>query len=262
MQDIISFVNEQLCWEKWSPHRHDCHDPPHEARGEFLDDRSPPRRLAAVARSDPWKVILRRWNSRGTQFGGEDCPGLRGQTSQRTTLARFELASECLHVERGLVVQDICYSVKDGDAATETASMGTPAITLDNLNKVVVGFLNGGRTKGYVHNFSSLEESFNILPQDDPLQGQEIKVAMKDLKAVFFVWEFAGNPESHDSLLADAPMQGRGIEVTFTDGEKIVGRPEGYNSQRIGFFMYPANPKGNNIRIFVVTRNTRQVRLI
>jgi hypothetical protein len=85
---------------------------------------------------------------------------------------------------------------------------------------------------------------------------------MKDLKAVFFVWEFTGNPEYPDSLLADAPMQGRGIEVTFTDGEKIVGKPEGYNSQRIGFFMYPANPKGNNIRIFVVTRNTRQVRLI
>ena len=140
--------------------------------------------------------------------------------------------------------------------------MGTPARTLDHLNKVVVGFLNGDRIKGYIYEFSSLEESFNLLPQEDPLQGQGIKVAMKDLKAVFFVWEFTGNPEYHDSLRADAPMHGRRIEVTFIDGEKIVGRPEGYNSQRIGFFMYPANPKGNNIRIFVVTRNTRQVRLV
>lgn len=140
--------------------------------------------------------------------------------------------------------------------------MGTPTIALDNLNKVVVGFLNGGRTKGYVHNFSSLEESFNLLPYDDPLRGREIKVAMKDLKAVFFVWEFMGNPEHHDFVRAEAPMQGRGIEVTFNDGEKIVGRPEEYLAQRIGFFMYPANPKGNNIRIFVITRNTRQVRLV
>ena len=140
--------------------------------------------------------------------------------------------------------------------------METPGKTLEHMNKVVVGFLNGRRVKGYVYNFSALKEAFNLLPQEDPLQGQEIKVAMKDLKAVFFVWEFTGNPEYHDSLHAGAPMNGRIIEVTFTDGEKIVGRTEGYNSQRIGFFMYPADPRGNNIRIFVVTRNTRQVRLV
>jgi hypothetical protein len=113
-----------------------------------------------------------------------------------------------------------------------------------------------------VSDFSSIEDTFDLLPQEDPLQGTAIKVALKDLKAVFFVWEFTGIHEYHDSLPADAPMDARTIEVSFTDGETIVGRPEGYNSQRIGFFIYPANPKGNNIRIFVVTRNTRQVRLI
>ena len=140
--------------------------------------------------------------------------------------------------------------------------MATPAKTLDHLSKVVVGFLNGGRTRGYVHDFSALDESFNLLPQEDPLQGQGTNVALKDLKAIFFVWEFMGNPEQHDSRRAGGPMQAGGIEVTFRDGEKIVGRPDGYNAQRIGFFMYPANPKGNNIRIFVVTKNTRQVRLV
>jgi hypothetical protein len=55
MQNFIGFVNEQRCWED-SPHCHDCHDPPHEARGGFVEDISPPRRLAGVARSDPWKV--------------------------------------------------------------------------------------------------------------------------------------------------------------------------------------------------------------
>jgi hypothetical protein len=49
-------VNDRLGWDEGSPHRHDCHDPPHGARVRFLDDRPPPRRLAAVARSDPWKV--------------------------------------------------------------------------------------------------------------------------------------------------------------------------------------------------------------
>ena len=56
MQNFISFVNEQLHWEQESPHRHDCHDPPHTAGMGFLDDRSPPRRLPAVARSDLWKA--------------------------------------------------------------------------------------------------------------------------------------------------------------------------------------------------------------
>jgi hypothetical protein len=65
MQNLIStfspwksfqFVNEQLFWEQGSPHCHDCHGPPHAARVRFYDDRSPPRRLAAVARSDAWKT--------------------------------------------------------------------------------------------------------------------------------------------------------------------------------------------------------------
>jgi hypothetical protein len=56
MRNFMSFVNEQLRWEEESPHRHDCHDPPHTAGTECLDDRSLPRRFPAVARSDPWKT--------------------------------------------------------------------------------------------------------------------------------------------------------------------------------------------------------------
>jgi hypothetical protein len=65
MQNFIStfspsrsfqFVNEQLSSERGSPHRHDCHDPPHAPRMGGHDDRSPPRRLAAVARSGPWNT--------------------------------------------------------------------------------------------------------------------------------------------------------------------------------------------------------------
>ena len=301
MQDIISFVNEHLCGEEDYPHHFDWHDPQHAARVGFFNDESPPRRLAGVAKSAPWKAIpaqvglpgdatqRRRstWivgSDRWNHSTGEDCPhtqeihalaalaaakitlgcGIRPPSEQhwRGLVLSEELASGYIQVKRGLVVQTIWYIVTAYNTATKTPLMGTPAKTLDHLNKVVVGFLNGGRTKGYVYDFSALNESFNLLPQEDPLQGQEIKVALKDLKAVFFVWEFAGNPEDHDSLHTGAPMGGRTIEVTFTDGEKIVGRTEGHSLQPIGFFLYPANPKGNNIRIFVVTRNTRQVRLV
>jgi hypothetical protein len=48
------FANEQRCWEPRSIHCRDCHSPPHALRIGLDDDRPPPRRLAAVARSDPW----------------------------------------------------------------------------------------------------------------------------------------------------------------------------------------------------------------
>jgi hypothetical protein len=140
--------------------------------------------------------------------------------------------------------------------------MGIPAKTPNRLNKVVVGLLNGTRLKGYTYDFSPLNGSFNLHPREDPLPGEAIKVELKDVKAVFFVAEFDGNPQYHERLLMDLPMHGRKIEVTFRDGEKIVGRTEGYSPQRPGFFMLPADPKSNNIRIFVVSRNTRQIRLL
>jgi hypothetical protein len=140
--------------------------------------------------------------------------------------------------------------------------MGTPAGTANRVTKVVVGLLNGVRLKGYTYDFSPLKEVFNLFPQEDPLREKAIKVEMKDLKAVFFVADFSGNPEYHERLLTDEPMHGREIEVTFQDGEKIVGRTEGYNPQKSGFFMFPADPKTNNIRIFVVIRNTRQIRIL
>lgn len=132
----------------------------------------------------------------------------------------------------------------------------------ERSNKVVLAFLNGARMKGCVYDFSPHRESFNLLPQEDTLQGEGIKIEMKDLKAVFFVKDFAGDPEYHDLLRADTHMHGRKIEVTFIDGEKVVGTTEGYNPQRQGFFVVPGDPKSNNNRIFVVTKNTRQIRLV
>ena len=120
--------------------------------------------------------------------------------------------------------------------------MGIPAKTLNHLSKVVVGFLNGDRIRGYVYNFSALQESFNFLSQEDPLQGQERKIAMKDLKAVFFVWEFAGNPQYHDSLHARVPSDGRTIEVTFADGETIVGRTQDITRSESASFYIPLTP--------------------
>lgn len=96
----FQFVNDQLRWEQRSIHCDDCHSPPQALRIGLDDDRSPPGRLAAVARSDLWTtppaqvgfsgdVVRRRrfptvvgsdlWNnSRGRDYlqwdrRGEDC---------------------------------------------------------------------------------------------------------------------------------------------------------------------------------------------
>ena len=140
--------------------------------------------------------------------------------------------------------------------------MGTPPKSPEQLNKVVIAFLNGGRIKGYAYDFSPLKDSFNLLPTENPHQSQGVRVELKDLKAVFFVWDFAGHADYHESSSAESTLHGRKVEVTFSDGEKLAGRTEGYNPQRLGFFMFPVDPRSNNIRIFVITKNTRQVRLI
>jgi hypothetical protein len=71
MQNFIStfspsksfqFMNEQLCRERGSPRRHDCHGPPQLWQMGFREDVTRRRRLAAVARSDLWN------NSRGGDY--------------------------------------------------------------------------------------------------------------------------------------------------------------------------------------------------
>jgi hypothetical protein len=166
------------------------------------------------------------------------------------------------HCKEGFLLARVWYNVTGDDAWSLTPHMGIAAKISDRLNKVVVGLLNGARLKGCTYDFSAMNESFNLLPREDPLQGEAIKIELKDVKAVFFVAEFNGKPEYHEYLLTDVPMHGRQIEVTFRDGEKLVGRTEGYNPHKLGFFMFPADPKSNNIRIFVVTANTRQIRLL
>ena len=140
--------------------------------------------------------------------------------------------------------------------------MATPPRAPEQANKVVVAFADGRRLKGYVYDFSALRDSFNVFPADKRLHEHGTKVLMQDLKAVFFVKEFLGNPGYHDQAIIDEHIHGRKIEVSFRDGEKILGKTEGYNPQKLDFFMVPGDPASNNIRVFIVNRNAQQVRFV
>ena len=85
MRNIISFVNEQLRWEQESPHRHDCHDPPHTAGIGFLDDRSPPRRLLAVSRSDLWEATPAQVGFPGDAIWRRRLPWVVGSASRNNS---------------------------------------------------------------------------------------------------------------------------------------------------------------------------------
>ena len=120
--------------------------------------------------------------------------------------------------------------------------------------------MDGRRLKGYIFNFSALRPSFHLFPEANAAQNSGTDLHLKDLKAVFFVRDFAGNPERRETN--DFPQGGRGrkLEVTFSDGEKLTGTTEGYSPQKAGFFMFPADSQSNNHRIFVINANVREVR--
>ena len=129
-------------------------------------------------------------------------------------------------------------------------------------NKVIVAFIDGRRLKGYVLNFSPLRDSFSFFPDQTSPKDGGIDVILTDLKAVFFVKDLAGNPAYQEIADAARPSHGRKVEVRFSDGETITGATEAYSPQKRGFFLFPADAKSNNLRIFVINKNIRNVRTL
>jgi hypothetical protein len=51
----------------------------------------------------------------------------------------------------------------------------------------------------------------------------------------------------------------RHVEVRFRDGEVMVGAVDGPATEEPGFFLVPADPGSNNLRVYVVVAATRAV---
>ena len=134
---------------------------------------------------------------------------------------------------------------------------------MQNRAKVVVAYLDGRRLKGYTHDFSPVRDQFFLFPEGaDPKPGDRgTPVRVAELKALFFVKDFAGNP-AHKQVVGDSLPPGKHIVVIFADGEKLRGSSVAYNPKNLGFFMQPADPTDNNERIFVINRNVKQVMLL
>ncbi|MDP2806748.1 MAG: hypothetical protein Q8O74_01265 [bacterium] len=129
-------------------------------------------------------------------------------------------------------------------------------------SKLVVRYLNGRVVKGRTLDFSSTKDSFHILAEDDSQNPSEIRLGQ--VKAVFFVKDFIGNREYDERQEFDGSgqMLGKKIQVTFNDGEVLTGRAEVYTPNRKGFMLFPADPKSNTEKAFVVNASVKEVKFL
>ena len=114
------------------------------------------------------------------------------------------------------------------------ATLTTPEIS---LNKVVVAYLDGRRPRGCVYDFSPLKDTFRLVSEGAGQQQKGTEVALKDLKAVFFVKDFRGDSKHNESKNVPDGKPGRKIEVTFSDGEKVVA-PRRHTTQKVGVSLF------------------------
>ncbi len=127
--------------------------------------------------------------------------------------------------------------------------------------KVVARYVHGSLVKGLTRDFFSNKGRFHVTPMDGAAD-KPIEVTISDLKAVFVVRDFTGDPgyiERKEYDKNDTPY-GVPLEITFNDGEVMVGSSMGFDPKRDGFFITPADPMSNNLRVFVVTSAVKRIR--
>ncbi len=133
---------------------------------------------------------------------------------------------------------------------------------MDIKNRVVVRYKDGRKLKGFTWDFTPNKESFHIADATDERKITE--VLTKDLKAVFFVRTFDGNRlhQAEYTLESFRKVAGLKLKVTFLDGEVLYGTSNAYAPGRKGFFLLPADKKGNNERVFIVAESAKSVEQI
>jgi hypothetical protein len=132
-------------------------------------------------------------------------------------------------------------------------------------NKLVARYLDGRLVKGYSLDFLPSRGLFHVVPlneEGDPFDRSHVVIPLGELKAAFFVRDFAGNPAYAGRTSFQRWPAGRRLEVTFLDGEVIVGSTLSYREGGVGFFVTPADTESNNVRLFVVSTATRSVRFL
>jgi hypothetical protein len=132
---------------------------------------------------------------------------------------------------------------------------------MSEINKVVVHSMGGKLLKGVTQDFFPNRPLFHVQPADGK---PSVEVKTKNLKAVFFVKDYAGQAQRRDVRgFIDGPGEtshGKKLAVRFKDGELLCGYSLSFSADRDGFFMFPADSGSNNLRIYVVTDACAEVK--
>ena len=132
--------------------------------------------------------------------------------------------------------------------------------------KAVVKYQNGEIIKGWVENFKPDRQSFILFPLIEYSEEERMEIDFNSLKAVFFVKNFIGDKD-HKKVrtfnvdLKITPSQ-RKLIVNFLDGEHLYGTSHSYGKYKVGFFVYPIDPKDNSDRMFVIHKAIESIRLM
>ncbi len=123
------------------------------------------------------------------------------------------------------------------------------------MDKLVVHYRKGYLTKGHALDFSATKPSFHFLP----LKGELIEVHLSELKAVFFVRDFRGDPSCRECAEYPAAARAGEVAVTFSDGEVIRGEIPAPRAKKPGFFLFPADPRSNNVALYGIYTAVRSI---
>jgi hypothetical protein len=124
----------------------------------------------------------------------------------------------------------------------------------------VARYCDGRLLRGYTNDFSPGRAHLHL--RASATAGPAVFVPLSQLKALFFVRDFAGNPSYVEAKHFVGGAAGRRIEVTFGDGEVLVGTTLNFRPDGEGFFVHPADPRSNNLRVFVTHASIRYIRFI
>ena len=124
---------------------------------------------------------------------------------------------------------------------------------------IVARFQDGKTIKGISSDFVPNRDRFHLHPIGE---DQVEAVAVDELKGVFFVNSFEGNPDDRGRADVERFGLGKKIKVDFKDGETMIGYTSGFAPDRKAFFVFPADPKCNNERVYVVTAATSDVAFV
>jgi len=182
---------------------------------------------------------------------------LRCRVASFADVMRYEGACS---FKRPLEIPDLLKQVLAKSNGTTAAPAARQPGTSASWQKVVARFRDGRLVRGYTADFHPSKPQLHL--SAEPHSSDTLFLQLSQLKALFFVRDFNGDQMRVDRHEFGAAPQGRKIVVTFNDGETLLGSTLGYRGEGEGFFVQPADPRSNNLRVFVAPGATQQVRFL